>query len=68
METPPTILLVRRAGGDLPTGIVHLVTTSLAGNSRHYLMRRCAGRRWLAERWRGGVFVPDELLPLASAA
>jgi hypothetical protein len=23
---------------------------------------------WIDERWRGGVFVPDELLPLVSAA
>jgi len=23
---------------------------------------------WLDEHWRGGVFVPDELLPLVSAA
>jgi hypothetical protein len=23
---------------------------------------------WFEERWRGGVFVPDELLPLVSAA
>ena len=23
---------------------------------------------WLDERWRGGVFVPDELLPLVVAA
>ena len=23
---------------------------------------------WFEERWRGGVFVPDELLPLASVA
>ena len=23
---------------------------------------------WLEERWRGGVFVPDELLPLVSVA
>jgi hypothetical protein len=23
---------------------------------------------WLHERWRGGVFVPDELLPLVAAA
>ena len=23
---------------------------------------------WLDERWRGGVFVPDELLPLVAAA
>jgi hypothetical protein len=23
---------------------------------------------WLDERWRGGVFVPDELLPLVEAA
>jgi hypothetical protein len=23
---------------------------------------------WLDERWKGGVFVPDELLPLVAAA
>jgi hypothetical protein len=35
---------------------------------------RCKGSvveeaiEWLDEHWRGGVFVPDELLPLVAAA
>jgi hypothetical protein len=28
----------------------------------------CGAIGWLDEHWRGGVFVPDELLPLVMAA